>query len=146
MSFKYRIPLVIFISFLSLSGCSGQDSASERGQKIIFDTLKVTSSAYNSVAAQTTATNPAIAAWGDTLKPGLRAIAISRDLLDSGLYYNQQVFIQGFDSAFYVKDKMNRRWKNKIDVYLGLDVDSARAWGLKELEIYIPIDTISDNY
>ncbi|MEP3385042.1 MAG: hypothetical protein ABJN84_10775, partial [Flavobacteriaceae bacterium] len=107
--------------------------------------IEVTASAYNSVAWQTKSINANIAAWGDTLKPGMKTIAISRDLLKLGLSYNTMVKIDTFPDTFYVKDKMNRRWKNRIDIYMGLDVNSARQWGKRKLQICyaVPIDTIS---
>lgn len=97
--------------------------------------LKVTATAYNSVNWQTKAGNPALAAWGDTLKPGMKAIAVSRDLIDSGLVHNTEVKIKGLDGTYLVKDKMNRRWRLKIDIYMGEDVGKAREWGKKKVEI-----------
>ena len=44
-------------------------------------TLEVTATAYNSLAGQTFG-HPSEAAWGDTLKPGMKAIAVSRDLIN----------------------------------------------------------------
>jgi len=101
-------------------------------------TMEVTATAYNSVEAQT-ANDPNIAAWGDTLKPGMKAIAISRDLLDSGLHYNMEVTIDGLDGKYIVLDKMQRRWTQKIDIYMGKDVSKAREWGNQEVTIrWIP--------
>lgn len=100
-----------------------------------YKELEVTASAYNSVAWQTKANNPSIAAWGDTLKPEMKAIAVSRDLIDSGLVHNTKVIIEGFQDTFLVKDKMNRRWRKKIDIYMGLDITKARDWGKKEVTI-----------
>jgi len=97
-------------------------------------TMEVTASAYNSVKAQT-ANDPNITAWGDTLKPGMKAIAISRDLLDSGLHYNMEVTIDGLDGEYIVLDKMQRRWTQKIDIYMGKDVSKAREWGNQEVTI-----------
>jgi len=37
--------------------------------------LEVTATAYNSLRGQTQG-NPAVTAWGDTLKPGMKAIRI----------------------------------------------------------------------
>jgi len=96
--------------------------------------MEVTSTAYNSLAYQTSS-NPSITAFGDSLKPGLRYIAVSRDLLDSGLVHNTEVKIEGFDSLFTVKDKMNRRWRKRIDIYMGVDVKKARKWGKKKVNI-----------
>lgn len=108
--------------------------------------LEVTATAYNSLAYQTNS-NPSITAFGDSLKPGLRYIAVSRDLLDSGLVHNTKVKIQGFDSLFTVKDKMNRRWTKRIDIYMGNDVKKAKNWGKKKVNIVycVPIkDSLSN--
>ncbi|MDN3493642.1 3D domain-containing protein [Winogradskyella bathintestinalis] len=97
-------------------------------------TLEVIATAYNSLAYQTSS-NPSITAFGDSLTPGLRYIAVSRDLLDSGLVHNTKVKIQGFDSLFIVKDKMNRRYRKRIDIYMGNDVKKAKIWGKRKVNI-----------
>ncbi|MGB8704214.1 MAG: hypothetical protein WCD31_04225, partial [Gillisia sp.] len=66
-------------------------------------------------------------------------IAISPDLLKKGLKHNTPVRIEGLSGIYFVKDKMNDRWRNKIDIYMGTNVDSARAWGRRRLQIYILI-------
>ena len=91
-------------------------------------------SAYNSLESQTDSV-PNIAAWGDTLKPGMKTIAVSRDLLELGLDYNTHVKIEGFEDIHLVKDKMHPKWKQKIDIYMGEDVKKAREWGRKKLKI-----------
>src|SRR5690606_17704647 len=103
-------------------------------------TLEVTATAYNSLAAQTDSSHPTVAAWGDTLRAGMKVIAVSRDLIDSGLTYNTEVFIEGLPGSYIVKDKMNRRWRNKIDIYMGLDADTARSWGNQKVKITWKID------
>jgi 3D (Asp-Asp-Asp) domain-containing protein len=30
---------------------------------------------------------------------------------------------------------MNRRWRNRIDIYMGIDVKKAKKWGKKEVNI-----------
>ncbi len=110
----------------------------------VSKTFQVTATAYNSLAYQTSA-DPNITAFGDSLKPGLRYIAVSRDLLDSGLVHNTKVKIEGFDSLFTVKDKMNKRWRKRIDIYMGIDIKKAKKWGKRKVQIEycIPIkDTI----
>jgi 3D (Asp-Asp-Asp) domain-containing protein len=104
-------------------------------------TIEVTATAYNSVEAQTKKGNIGIAAWGDRLEPGDKAIAISRDLIRLGLKYNQEVEIEGLDGTFIVKDKMNKRWNNRIDIYMGLDEKAARNWGKRKVKI--TFDTIN---
>ncbi|MFP4620662.1 MAG: 3D domain-containing protein [Bacteroidales bacterium] len=96
--------------------------------------LEVTATAYNSHKNQTLG-NPRIAAWGDTLKPGIKAIAVSRDLLDSGLIYGVRVNIEGLTGEYVVTDKMHRRWHKKIDIYMGDDVEKARNWGKEKVTI-----------
>lgn len=99
-----------------------------------WKTIQVTATAFNSLAYQTNS-NPKITAFGDSLKPGLKYIAVSRDLLKMGLTHNTPVKIEGFDSVYLVKDKMNRRWKKRIDIYMGVDVKAAKKWGKKEVSI-----------
>lgn len=97
-------------------------------------TIDVTASAYNSLASQTEG-DPNITAFGDTLKPGDKYIAVSRDLIKKGLKYNTPVKIDTFQGIYWVKDKMHYRWKNKIDIYMGLDVKLARDWGRRKVSI-----------
>tara|TARA_R100000935_G_C2793804_1_gene147221 strand:- start:305 stop:700 length:396 start_codon:yes stop_codon:yes gene_type:complete len=99
-----------------------------------WKTVEVTASAYNSLAYQNQG-NPKITAWGDTLKPGMNVIAISRDLIKKGMVYNTPVKIDGLSGIFFVKDKMHHRWKNKIDIYMGEDVQKAKNWGRKKISI-----------
>jgi len=101
-----------------------------------FKTLVVKATAYNSFSWQTKATNSNIAAWGDTLQLGDRCIAVSRDLIDSGLVHNQAVHIEGFEGQFLVKDKMNRRYKKHIDIYMGKELKRARNFGKQTLRIW----------
>lgn len=101
---------------------------------VSIHSLKVTASAYNSVKAQGSG-NPSISAWGDHLKPGMKAIAVSRDLIKMGLKHNTKVKIEGLPGTYLVKDKMNKRWKRKIDIYMGTDIKAARQWGKRKVTI-----------
>ena len=131
----------LIILLVLTSSCVDRDVV-ECDQK----TFKVTATAYNSLAYQTNS-DPNITAFGDSLKPGLRYIAVSRDLIDSGLVHNTVVKIEGFDSLYIVKDKMNKRWKKRIDIYMGVDVKKAKKWGKRKLNIRFcktPEDSISN--
>lgn len=121
---KARLYLAILLSIISLTGCGTNEQS-----------LKVTATAYTSSVGETDST-PNLAAWGDTLKPGMKSIAVSRDLLDMGLKHNQEVRIEGLEGTYRVLDKMNKRWKKKIDIYMGNDIKKARKWGKKEVVIY----------
>ncbi len=123
--------LVVTLALVSiLSGCKN-----DKEEKILV-TLEVTATAYNSVESQTKKGNIGLAAWGDTLVPGEKAIAVSRDLIKMGLSHKDSVKIEGLDGNYVVKDKMNKRWEKKIDVYMGLDEEAARDWGKKNVTIY----------
>ena len=94
----------------------------------------VEASAYNSLPEQTNE-QPWLAAWGDRLAPGMKAIAVSRDLLEIGLTRGVRVRIEGLPGEYVVLDKMAARWRNKIDIYMGQDVETARHWGVREVRI-----------
>jgi 3D (Asp-Asp-Asp) domain-containing protein len=96
--------------------------------------VAVLATAYNSSASQTEG-DPYVTASGARLAPGMRAIAISRDLFDLGLAYGQTVTIEGLDGGFVVLDTTARRWKRRIDIYMGDDVRAARRWGRREVVI-----------
>lgn len=96
--------------------------------------MEVMASAYNSTRAQTDG-NPNITAWGDTLYPTTKSIAVSRDLIKKGLTHHTKVKIEGFEGIFVVNDKMHPKWRNKIDIYFGTDVNAARQWGRKKVKI-----------
>lgn len=132
---------LILLAVLSLYNCNNRVGLDCQPM-----TLKVTATAYNSLVYQTNS-NPNITAFGDSLKPGLRYVAVSRDLLDSGLVHNTKIKIHGFDSLFTVKDKMHSRWRKRIDIYMGNDVKKAKKWGKKKIKIEYclqPKDSLSN--
>ncbi len=100
----------------------------------------VKASAYNSVPWQTRpGTSGAITAWGDKLVDSIPSIAISRDLLDSGLTHGSLVYIAGYELPFVVNDKMNKRHRKRIDLHMGKNVRKAREFGVKKVEICFEI-------
>ena len=96
--------------------------------------VHVTITAYNSVASQTDST-PSIAAWGDRLKPGMKTVAVSNDLLKMGLKRGQKIRIKGLKGEFVVLDRMSKRWKKRVDIYMGNNVRKARNWGRQKRHI-----------
>jgi 3D (Asp-Asp-Asp) domain-containing protein len=139
--FKTKQKFILYtISFcvlaLGTSACEfGSGLDENKYANAEWQTMNVSASAYNSVTSQTEG-NPFLTAWGDTLEPGMKAIAVSRDLIKKGLDYNTPVRIEGMDGLFFVKDKMHYRWKNKIDIYMGQNVKKARKWGRKKVQIH----------
>ena len=114
-------------------------SGSETGPVENWNSLVVTASAYNSLESQGVG-NVNITAFGDTLKPGMKSIAVSQDLIDKGLTYGTKVKISGLEGTYIVNDKMNSRWKNKIDIYMGVDRGKAMEWGRRKVEICFPAE------
>ena len=94
----------------------------------------VTATAYNSVPEQTD-DQPEVTAWGDRLAPGMKVIAVSRDLIPLGLDHRAPVSIEGLPGEYLVLDKMHARWEKRIDIYMGKDIDAARAWGARQVRI-----------
>ena len=124
-----RSNLYLFCFVSLILSCNFGDS-----KKYIWESREVTATAYNSLAYQTNS-QPNIAAFGDTLTPNMKCIAVSRNLLNLGLKHNTLVTIEGLEGVYLVKDKMNKRWKDRIDIFMGKDVKAAKLWGRKKLEI-----------
>ncbi|MEM5564851.1 hypothetical protein WNY78_07030 [Psychroserpens sp. AS72] len=138
MANSYKLIIVLFC--LLLFNCKEEEE--ESGYE--WKTIKVTATAYNSLEYQTNS-NPHITAFGDSLKPGLKYIAVSRDLLKNGLGHNTLVKVEGLEGTYLVKDKMNRRFKNKIDLYMGTDVKAAKKWGRRKVNISYRVEIEKDS-
>jgi len=119
---------IVFFLFILLS-C--KDNFEEN---YTWHSVKVTATAYNSLKNQTDS-NPHITAYGDSLKPGMKYIAVSNDLKKMGLRHNTPVKIKGLEGIYFVKDRMHSRWQNRIDIYMGIYVKSAKEWGRKKVTI-----------
>lgn len=126
-----RISLYLLILSI-FSGCNDQKKSSVEYD---WKPLEVTATAYNSVPGQTSYEHPKITAWGDSITPGVKWIAVSRDLLRKGLRHNTMVKIDTFDGIYLVKDKMHYRWTNRIDIYMGTNIDKAKEWGRRKVQI-----------
>lgn len=97
-------------------------------------TLEVTATAYNATPAQTSG-DPNTGAWGHRLEPGMRAVAVSPDLLDLGLGPEREIRIEGLDGTWRVLDRLPARWSRRIDLFMGEDVEAATAWGKRRVRI-----------
>ncbi len=143
--FFLEITSISFFAFFMTFYVSCKETKETNAEAMTWKTVEVTASAYNSLAYQNQG-NPKITAWGDTLKPGMNVIAISRDLMKKGMVYNTPVKIDGLSGIFFVKDKMHHRWRNKIDIYMGVDLQKAKNWGRKKISIQYLVqkDTLID--
>ncbi|WP_411030790.1 3D domain-containing protein [Spongiimicrobium sp. 3-5] len=123
---------IVLVGLFALCSCEENEKVKE--EVYLWNTINVTATAYNSLSAQTDRT-PNIAAWGDTLSPGMKCIAVSRDLIALGLKHNTMIKLDTFPGIYLVKDKMHRRWKKRIDIYMGINKGAAKQWGKRKLTL-----------
>ena len=98
--------------------------------------LRVTATAYSSHGNQTDKT-PFLAAWNNHIRPGMKIIAVSRDMLTRfGLRNGSKVRIGGLPGYYTVRDKMNKRYKKRIDIYMGMNRRKALRWGRRSVILY----------
>ena len=50
-------------------------------------------------------------------------------------FKNDYFYFARVGGVYWVKDRMHPRWKNKIDIYMGVDVKAAKKWGRKKVTI-----------
>jgi len=122
----YSSLIILFIT----TGLVGCNSSTEQNKV----ELEVTATAYTSQKSQTDNT-PYLAAWNNVLKPGVKSIAVSRDLLKMGLKNGSTVTIDGLEGEYLVLDKMHKRWEKKIDIYMGNNHQKAKDWGKRTVTI-----------
>jgi LysM repeat protein len=98
--------------------------------------LRVTATAYSSHVGQTDKT-PFLAAWNNRIGPGMKIIAVSRDMLTRyGLRNGSKVKIGGLSGYYTVRDKMNKRYRKRIDIYMGVNRRKALRWGRRSVMLY----------
>lgn len=98
--------------------------------------LRVTATAYSSHRGQTDNT-PFLAAWNNRIRPGMKIIAVSRDMLTRyGLRNGSRVRIAGLRGYYTVRDKMNKRFRRRIDIYMGVNRRRALRWGRRSVMLY----------
>lgn len=90
------------------------------------ETINVTVSAYNTVAAQTSG-NPNRGSCG-YIKPGSNVIAVSRDLKRK---YPCGTKVRLNGKTYKIWDTMGKRWTKKLDICYHKDIKGARKHGVK---------------
>jgi len=112
-----------------------KNQIAKKAKKKKLNTIRVTATAYTSHPGQTDKT-PFLAAWNNKLRPGMKVIAVSRDLIKKyGLTNGVKVKLKGLPGYYVVRDKMNKRFRNKIDIYMGLNKKKALKWGKRKITI-----------
>jgi 3D (Asp-Asp-Asp) domain-containing protein/LysM repeat protein len=98
--------------------------------------MRVVATAYTSHRSQTDST-PFLAAWNNRIRPGMKIIAVSPDLIRKyGITNGVRVKIGGLPGTYVVRDKMNRRLHNHIDIYMGTNRRRALRWGRRRVVLY----------
>ncbi len=98
--------------------------------------IRVVATAYTSHKRQTDDT-PYLAAWNNPIRPGMKIIAVSPDLIRKyGLTNGIRVKISGLPGIYTVRDKMNKRLRNHIDIYMGNNIRRALKWGRRRVVLY----------
>ena len=94
----------------------------------------VTVTAYTSSPKECDA-SPWVTASGWKLKEGDRIVAVSRDL-EKVAPMGSWVFLEGM-GWFRVEDRMNKRWRRRVDVWFGRDREGALAFGKRKARVWI---------
>jgi hypothetical protein len=75
-------------------------------------------------------------AWGDEIRPGVKAIAVSSDLVERGLVPGVRVRIEGFAGSYAVLDRLPPGRTRHIAVFAGLEPEAARRMEERQVRIY----------
>jgi len=131
-----RKNIILLSAILILTSSFAKETKEDiyKKQFIYTETMKVTATAYCSTINETDDT-PFLGAWKNQLDPNIKSIAVSRDLFDCGLTNGKKVHIDGLEGEFIVLDVMHKKWKNKIDIYMGVDRQKALKFGRKKVTI-----------
>jgi len=98
--------------------------------------LRVVATAYTSHRGQTDRT-PFLAAWNNRIRPGMKIIAVSPDLIRKyGITNGTKVKISGLPGIYTVRDKMHHRMRKHIDIYMGTNRKKALRWGRRRVVLY----------
>jgi 3D (Asp-Asp-Asp) domain-containing protein len=123
----FRAARIVFLALLCLFLCSLGSSARYLGYKVIASG-EVAATAYNSMESQTDST-PWITASGTRCREGV----IASNFLPIGT----KVLIEGFgERVFTVEDRMNKRYKKRIDIWFR-DYDDAMQFGLRKIRFHV---------
>lgn len=124
----------LLAALLAIASCRSTREPAPQPATANVRELLVTAHAYNSVPEQTDA-RPRETASGAHLRPGMRAIAVSEDLLSMGLDYGTRVSIESLDGEWVVLDRMGDGHQRSIDVYMGGDREAAERFGKRRVRL-----------
>jgi hypothetical protein len=74
--------------------------------------------------------------WGDELRPGMKALAVSPDLVQRGLGRGTRVRIEGMPPSYRVRHQLGADTRERIEIFMGTDADAARRWHERRARIW----------
>jgi len=129
---------VMIFAAISLTGC-GEQAESGDAPASPTHSMTVTATAYTASRRETDST-PYTTAFNEKLRMDDRIIAVSRDLEKMGLTHNTLVRIEGRDGVYRVGDRTHKRWRKRIDIFMGKDRKRALKWGKRKVTIHWPVE------
>ena len=75
-------------------------------------------------------------AWGDELRPGMKALAVSERLVARGLVHRTEVRVEGLPGSYTVLDRLPPGSGIDAAVYVGAPTPASRAWGTRRAKLY----------
>ena len=103
--------------------------------------ILVTATIYHADPAQCNAdylTTASLKSINEANPQGHRWIAVSRDLEQHGFVFGSKVCVEGagqLSGVWTVEDRMNKRWKNRIDFLVNKDVKGGK-WNNVKIKLY----------
>ena len=100
-------------------------------------TILVTATIYHADPAQCNAdylTTASLKTINKSNPQGHRWIAVSRDLEKYGFTFGTRVCVEGagsYDGYWPVEDRMNKKWKNRIDFLVNKEVKGGKWYNVK---------------
>lgn len=111
--------------------CDGEEINNNQNPFLATGGVVRSVSAYNSVPEQTDST-PCIGASGDNL---CELYALGQNICASNAFpLGTQITVDGLGTCI-VLDRMNRRYTETVDWYMGYDVQAALNWGRRNVNV-----------
>jgi hypothetical protein len=74
--------------------------------------------------------------WGDELRPGMKAVAVSPDLVERGLARGVRVRIEGMPASYRVRHQLGAQTRERIEIFMGTDAEAALRFGTRRARIW----------
>jgi hypothetical protein len=74
--------------------------------------------------------------WGDELRPGMKVLAVSPDLVARGLGRGTRVRIEGLPPSYRVRHELGAGTHERVEIFMGTDAEAARRWHERRAQIW----------